>query len=181
MDNQNKFTGLKIAEVMTRQPCTVAPDLSLADAQERMYVNNIRHLVVTESGFVRGVISTRDISFVSTLTTVEPAKIQVSAAMTSQPYTCTPETTVLEVARQMEQHRYGCAVIVENGAPVGMFTTTDALRVLRCSLTGEAVTPEVKPTHIVEQPAEREKIEHHTRVGTQGASRNMGRAFDTSS
>ncbi len=181
MDNQQNFTGLKIAAVMTRQPCTVAPDLSLADAQERMYVNNIRHLVVTENGLVRGVISTRDISFVSTLTTVEPAKIQVSAAMTSSPYTCGPDTTVLEVARQMEQHRYGCAVVVDNGAPVGMFTTTDALRVLRVALTGEAVEAEVKPTHVVEQPTEREKIEHHTRVGAHGASRNMGRAFDTTS
>ena len=180
MEHPNNLTGLQISAVMTREPCTVASDLSLADAQQRMYVNNIRHLVVVDGGFVRGVISTRDIAFVSTLTNVDPAKITVAAAMTSHPYSCTPETTVLEVAQQMEEHRYGCVVVLDQGQPVGMFTTTDALRVLRTALSGDAVEPAVKPTHVLTQPGEREKVAH-PRISAHGVSQNMGRAFDTKS
>jgi acetoin utilization protein AcuB len=41
-----------------------------------------------------------------------------------------PDTPVDEVAREMADRRYGCAVVIEGGKVVGVFTTTDALRAL---------------------------------------------------
>ena len=133
--------ALRIEQVMTPNPCTVALDLSLADAQERMYVNNIRHLVVQQDGHVHGVLSTRDVLLLTNLMSTDAKKLSVAAAMTRRPYTCEPDTPVATVVREMEEHRYGCAVVVRGHEPVGMFTTTDALRVLRAPWTHLCATP----------------------------------------
>ena len=41
-----------------------------------------------------------------------------------------PDTLVDEVARQMLSRKVGSAVVIDGGFVVGIFTTTDALRVL---------------------------------------------------
>ena len=162
-----------VAEFMTQLPATVAPDLSLADAQERMYVNNIRHLVVARDGQVVGVITNRDIAVAASLEPIDPQKTSVAAAMVSTPYTCDPGTPLVDVALQMEAHRYGCAIVVQAGEAVGLFTTTDALRAVRALITGVNVEPATKPTHLPDQPKERPRVPH-SKIGAHGAKSNAG-------
>ncbi|MCA9693765.1 MAG: CBS domain-containing protein [Myxococcales bacterium] len=175
-------TTPRIADYMTARPMSVAPDLSVADAQDRMYANNIRHLVVAEDKRVIGVISTRDLYLLSAIAELDTKKIPVSAAMTRDPFTCGPETPVLDVVTRMEEHRWGCVVVVEGGLAAGIFTTTDALRALREQLAGHPVEPGVKPSHVVEQPTQREHIEHRVRTSDAVRGRavgpNLGRPFD---
>lgn len=151
-----------VADYMTKLPATVAPDLSLADAQERMYVNNIRHLVVEREGLVVGVISTRDVVVAAALEGIDPAKTSVAAAMVKSPYTCSPETSLVDVALEMEANKYGCAIVVEAGEAVGLFTTTDALRALRSVVTGVNVEPATKSTVHPDKPSERPRVPHAT-------------------
>jgi len=131
-------THRPISEFMTANPTTIAPNLTLDDARERMYVNNIRHLVVVDGTRVVGVLSTRDLYLISSLSVVDSSAVPVGVAMASEPYTCNGETPLMEVAAQMQEHRYGCVVVVDQGAPVGIFTTTDAMRVLRQTLENSA-------------------------------------------
>ncbi|MCR6630829.1 MAG: EAL domain-containing protein [Magnetospirillum sp.] len=42
---------------------------------------------------------------------------------------CTPDTTVLEAARQMAQKRFSSIIVVEDGRPVGIWTERDALAI----------------------------------------------------
>lgn len=146
---------LTVGDFMTAEPCTVGSDLSLFDAKERMSLNNIRHLLVERDGRLVGVVSSRDLSFAETLGKVDLNRTSVSEAMSRKVYMCAPTDDLAEVAREMEAHRYGCAVIVEDIVVVGIFTTTDALRALRQVLTGET-SREVNPTHVRAQVGERD-------------------------
>lgn len=162
-----------VSDYMTPLPATVAPDLSLSDAQERMYANNIRHLVVAEDARVVGVISNRDIAVAEALDSVDPAKTDVSSAMVKSPYTVEPNTPLVEVAHEMEAHKYGCAIVVEAGEAVGLFTTTDALRALRSVVTGVNVEPATKPSHVTAKPTERPRVPH-AKIGARAPHTKSG-------
>ncbi len=148
---------------MTEAPMTIGVGLSLADAHERMYLNNIHHLVVVDKARIVGILGTRQIYLLSSLSFLDPHQIPVGAAM-SEPYLCTPETPLIEIAHTMESKRCECAVAVDGGHAAGIVTTTDILRALRELLLGTSVEPVVSATHLPELPETREKIKHHTRA-----------------
>jgi predicted transcriptional regulator len=50
-----------VADVMTRDVVTVAPDLEVYEAAAEMAARNFRHLVVTDDDTVAGVVSVRDV------------------------------------------------------------------------------------------------------------------------
>jgi acetoin utilization protein AcuB len=154
-----------VGDFMTFTPCTADEGLGILDAQDRMNANNIRHLLVTRNDHLVGVVSSRDVTFALSLPEVKPEKLTVFQAMTTAPFTCGPRASLAEVCKEMEAHRYGCAVIVEDGLVTGIFTTTDALRAVRALATGEKAEPMVRPTHIVDQPKVRPHVGHSVRLG----------------
>lgn len=149
---------------MTTDPCTVNADLSLVDAQDRMAVNNIRHLLVEHGGRLAGLVSARDIGLAPTPGD-DPSKVSVKSIMSERVYTCAPNDSLSDVAHEMEAHRFGCAVVVDQDTVVGIFTTTDALRALRQVLAGETVPRAVTPTHKIDtHPRSRDLTHHHMRL-----------------
>ncbi len=162
---------------MTVQPCTVDHGLALEDARDRMWANKIRHLLVMRGGHLCGVLSERDISLAMGLPGMKLAQPKVEEAMSTHVYACQVDTPLEDVVAEMEAHRYGCAVVLDDEYVVGIFTTTDALRVVRTLLTGAPVEPMAAPTHLVDLTGEREKVTHHVRLGA--LLRNVGpRASD---
>jgi acetoin utilization protein AcuB len=165
-----------VEHFMTLQPCTVDYGLSLQDAKERMEANNIRHLVATRGNWLVGVLSSRDIAVAINLPGVKASKVTVGEAMSQHVYTCQTSEPLEEVATKMEEERYGCAVVLRGEAVVGIFTTTDALRALRAVIAGKPVEPRTVPTHLVDVTKERQRTEHHVRLGdlTRGPSARDG-------
>jgi len=161
--NTAKIDFPTVSDLMTEAPMTIGVGLNLADARERMYLNNIHHLVVVDNGRIVGTLGTRQLYLLSSLSFVDPQEIPVGAAM-SKPYLCTPETPLLEVTHTMESNRFDCAVAVDGGHAAGILTTTDILRALRGLLLGTAVKPEVSATHLPDLPVTREKVKHYTRL-----------------
>lgn len=127
MRTKNEF-NLPIRDVMTATPFSIGREQSLQEASRRMRKHNIRHLPVLEGGTLVGILSDRDIDLVETLPDVDPERVSVEEAMTSQPYTVTPDTPLAEVVRTMAQHKYGTAVVMEGANLVGIFTTVDGMR-----------------------------------------------------
>jgi acetoin utilization protein AcuB len=119
-----------IAEVMTKSPHTIGRDQRLARAHDMMREHNLRHLPVLDGGRLVGVLSQRDLYFVEALAGVDDRLDPVAEAMASEVYVVAPGECVSEVARMMGQHKYGCAVVVDCGHVVGIFTATDALALL---------------------------------------------------
>ncbi|MEZ4449479.1 MAG: CBS domain-containing protein [Nannocystaceae bacterium] len=124
---------IKIREYMTPVPETIDPELTIPQAAERMFNLGIRHLPVVQGGNLVGILSERDVSFIQGLADYDAKRCTVAQAMHANPFTCGPEAHLDAVAREMAEHKYGAAVVVDRDHPshvVGVFTTIDALRAL---------------------------------------------------
>ena len=129
---------LIIRNYMTASPITIGKEQPLAVAHQVMRQHHIRHLPVLEHGRLIGIVTERDLHLVETLRDVDPVSVKVEEAMTLEPYTISPETSLEWVASEMAEHKYGAAVVVDAQHRVlGVFTTVDALRALQDLLADE--------------------------------------------
>jgi acetoin utilization protein AcuB len=118
-----------IQKFMTNMPHTIGRDIPLKEAMAMMREHRIRHLPVLDGGKLIGVLTDRDVKLVSAFKGSET--MIVEEAMTPEPYVIAPDAALDHVVAQMAEHKYGCAVVQQgNGKVVGIFTATDALRVL---------------------------------------------------
>jgi acetoin utilization protein AcuB len=124
------FAKVKISEVMTRAPRSIEPHLSLDVARTWMDELKVRHLPVREAGKVVGIISDRDLGLMTGLK-AKFSTFKVEDAMISGVRTVAETSSVVEVAKEMLDHRIGSILVTgKDGALLGIFTDADALRVL---------------------------------------------------
>ena len=123
---------------MTPSPHSIGSSQPLKLAQERMRNWGIRHLPVLEGGKLVGILSQRDALLVETLRDVNPAKVPVEDAMTTEVYLVSPDAPLGDVVEAMSDHKYGCAVVMKGTHLAGIFTTVDALRGLLTVAKGAA-------------------------------------------
>jgi acetoin utilization protein AcuB len=115
-----------VRKFMSAAPHTIGFDQTMDRAHHLMREFRIRHLPVLRADRLVGVLSDGDLHLVETLKDVDPRTVTVEEAMTLDPYTVGPDTPLDEVVAEMARHKYGSAVILDNGHVVGMFTTVDA-------------------------------------------------------
>ena len=120
----------KIQDVMTICPHSVGADQQLSKAKEMLHKYGIRHLPVQSAGKLVGVITDRDIQFITSFEGQNVEKWQIKDALTPEPYVVAPDTLLCEVLDRMYADKIGCTLVEANGKVVGIFTTTDACRVL---------------------------------------------------
>jgi acetoin utilization protein AcuB len=119
---------------MTLSPQVISSGHTLAQAHQVMRERKIRHLPVVDDGRLVGVVSQRDLYLLQTLRGLDPATETVEEAMSREPFAVRPDAPLDEVALAMAEHKYGSAVVVDQGVVVGLFTTVDALRALAALL-----------------------------------------------
>jgi len=124
-----------ISEFMTPAPRSIEADLTLADGRERMASDGIRHLPVFDDDRLVGIVSARDIILLEALPGIDPEEATVAAAMTANPATCAPDTSLLEVLNLMNDRHLGAVPITNKGDLLGIFTDVDAVRLLRDALS----------------------------------------------
>jgi acetoin utilization protein AcuB len=125
-----------IQKFMTTQPHSIGKEQTMAAAHVMMREYRIRHLPVLTGGKLVGVLSDRDLSLLETLKDVDPKEVLVEDAMTADPYAVEPDAPLDEVVSTMAEHKYGCAVVMQNNKLVGIFTTVDACRAFAEMLHG---------------------------------------------
>jgi acetoin utilization protein AcuB len=163
----------RVSDFMTACPVTVETGMFLSDALDRMYADNIRHLpVVDGSGKLVGMLSTRDIAAVAAMRSLDPDRATVETAMASAPVTCADYSPLLAVVERMEADRIGSVVVTRAEKPVGIFTTTDALRALRSQLLGRPVGPLLPPE--IREGEGSHKPHVHARTHTPSVSPRAG-------
>jgi acetoin utilization protein AcuB len=112
-----------VASRMSKNPVTASPRDTLAEAQARMDSGNFRHLPVTDQGRLVGMLSDHDIrQHQGHLTDT-----RVTGAMTENPITVSPDTTMEEAAEIMLERKISGLPVVEQGKLVGIITTADLL------------------------------------------------------
>lgn len=129
--------------LMTAQPVTIGRSETLATAHRMMREHGVRHLPVLEHGELVGIVTQRDLYFLETLRGVDLDDDRVEDAMTTDTYFVTPEAPIGVVASEMALRGYGCAVVIERGKVAGIFTATDALRLLGRLTPGARVAVDV--------------------------------------
>jgi len=121
---------------MTTAPHSIGADQTLAQAHTMLRERGIRHLPVLSGGKLVGMLTERDLRFVESLKDVDPASVKVEDAMTTTVYSVSPDAMLDEVVGEMAEHKYGSAVVMQNGKVVGIFTTVDVCRALSELLRG---------------------------------------------
>lgn len=120
----------KVDKFMTTSPHTIGVDQPLSQAHATMGKHRIRHLPVLRGGKLVGVLTDRDLHLVETLKDVVPEEVAVEDAMSSSVYAVPPDAPLDEVASEMAEHKYGCAVVMDNQHVVGVLTTVDLANAL---------------------------------------------------
>lgn len=119
-----------IRALMTPTVHTIPIESTLPAARDMMHAHGIRHLPVLDGKKLVGLLSDRDLARLEGFPMVDFTLVSVPDAMSPDPYVVAPDAPAREVVSTMVERRYGSAIVVEGGAVIGMFTTTDALRVL---------------------------------------------------
>jgi acetoin utilization protein AcuB len=108
----------------------MARSATLAHALKLIEEHGFRHLPILDDGRLVGLVSERELRVVENMRGVDSAFCTAGDFILAPPYSVGPDTPVREVARVMLERKCGSAVVVEGEQVVGVFTTTDALRVL---------------------------------------------------
>lgn len=122
---------LAIRDVMTSPVKTIPHDVTLEYAEHAVREYEVRHLPVVKHGRAIGVISQKDLLLLRGLPGYDPKGATVEEAVGKNLFAVAPETPVAEVTEVMVQRRIGSAVVVDaSGAPIGIFTSVDALNLV---------------------------------------------------
>lgn len=119
-----------VQKYMTYVPKSIGFDQTLSQARDYMNKLHVRHLPVLKGGQLVGVITDRDISLVLGFNDTDAKTLKVEEAYTPDPYFTTPTAPLNEVVALMAEKKYGCAIVVDNGNLVGIFTEVDAYKAL---------------------------------------------------
>ena len=125
---------LSVSEIMTREPYTLGPDDTLADARKLMSEHHIRHIpIVSGDGNLVGLVSQRDVLAAedSTLLNAEggpdskDAYVALSAIMTSPVQTVDEHAGLRGTALHLQKNKMGCLPVIKEGRLVGIITDSD--------------------------------------------------------
>jgi acetoin utilization protein AcuB len=119
-----------VAQYMTQTPHSVGDDQTVVEAAFRMRELDVRHLPVMRGSRLVGIVSHRDLAILEAISHAHPSELTVADAMTPDPYAVSSSTPLSEVTAMMADKKFGAVVIVDDGDPTGIFTTTDAVRLL---------------------------------------------------
>lgn len=127
------FTSMPLVRsVMTPFPYTVDVGAPLDDAETMMRDHGVHHLPVTREGRLVGLLSDRDLR-----RALDPSQglppgdtLTVADAALFDPYVVGMTAPLDDVLQEMAERRIGSVLIVKDEKLAGIFTATDACRVL---------------------------------------------------
>ena len=128
-----------VADIMTPNPVTVAPNNAIDTAISLMRAGGFRRLPVVENGRLVGIVTARDLRLASNAPSIVRERwynnyilqhIAVGDYMTPDPVTIAPDSPIAEAARLMRDHKISGLPVVEEGRLVGIVTQTDLLNFL---------------------------------------------------
>ncbi|MCV2866193.1 putative nucleotidyltransferase substrate binding domain-containing protein [Albidovulum sediminicola] len=124
----NDLSARKVADLMARDPVSCGPETPVAEAARQMRDTHVSSLGVTdEGGRLLGIVTTRDLSN-RVLAEGLDGTTPVSAVMTPDPVTLTPEALGTDILHLMLERKIGHLPVVREGRLAGMVTQTDLTR-----------------------------------------------------
>lgn len=139
-----EFLDYRVRHVMTGDPCTVAPDATLEEAQSLFASRDFNLLpVVASDGSLAGVLTKLDAlkAFAFTTETAIPryrdvVRRPVADFMTPGAHSVDPELPLTRVLERMAATRHRSLPVVEDGRVVGVIAREDVLRAIERAVAG---------------------------------------------
>ena len=121
-----------IGQFIAGAPYTIDCEETLAAAEQVMSMHKIRHLPVLDGRRIFGIVSDRDLKLARAVRAckVEARPVLVREICLNKPYVVDEGESLESVASTMARRRIGCTIVTRGGAIGGIFTTTDACRLL---------------------------------------------------
>ena len=113
-----------IRDVMTQKPVTVEASATIQEAAQLMDKEDIGNVLVVENGQVQGIVTDRDI-VVRVLAKGDGPDASVREACTTDLETLSPDDSIEDAIRRMEQANVRRLPVVEDGKPVGIVSLGD--------------------------------------------------------
>ena len=119
-----------VREHMTRLPVEIERIENVGNAERMMELFGIRHVPVMSGSHLKGIISQRDILQARIRLGTSVDEMPIEELCQQDVLSVGPLTPVGEVTRQMVEKSVGSALVVDGNFVVGIFTSTDALKLL---------------------------------------------------
>lgn len=135
------LTSVRVEELMTRNPITCSPDMTIIEAARVMRDRKVSSLLIPdETGGPGGIITIRDLAG-RVLAEGVPYEARVGDLMTCDPVTLTPDDIGSDVLNRMMERGIGHVPVVEGTKLVGIVTRTDLTR--RQALTSSGLVGDI--------------------------------------
>lgn len=122
--------------VMAKFPYVAGPEMSILDAKIYMQECSIRHLPIVKENAIVGVLSQRDILRLSNVKNQN--EFIVADVMTKKPFIVNQNESLYYTVGLMAEKKYGSVLITnDDDQLIGIFTTTDALKLLQNFLNND--------------------------------------------
>ncbi len=117
-----------IREIIRNQRVlTLPPTASVRVAARAMAEHHVGSVMVVERDGLVGIVTERDCLERVLAAGVDPDTTELSAVMTRNVMTITPDRLLVNALHRMHDHGFRHMPVVENGRPVGMVSVRDAL------------------------------------------------------
>jgi len=106
---------------------TAAADMPVADAARHMRQRHVGAIVVVKHGRLVGIFTERDALFRVVAAGLDPTTTTVADVMTKNPASLGPDQPFAAALHLMHEGQFRHVPIVEDGQPIGMVSSRDAL------------------------------------------------------
>ncbi|MEP6568736.1 MAG: CBS domain-containing protein [Acidobacteriota bacterium] len=131
---------MQVKEIMTADPACCSSDTPLAAIAKMMVDNDCGEIPVLENKIPIGVITDRDIVCRTVARNINPLESTAADCMTKPITTVTPDMSVEECGRIMEEKRIRRVPVVDaSGACCGIVALADIAREARSNVAGQIV------------------------------------------
>ena len=131
-DRHSAILQTRLRDLLRRAPITTTGGTTIREAAELMALEQVSSLLVVDGERLTGIVTDRDLRtrvLAAGLETTRP----VSAIMTPDPVTSSPDDLAMELILQMTSRNIHHMPVVEGDRPLGMLTSTDLMRLERAN------------------------------------------------
>jgi CBS domain-containing protein len=121
---------MPVRECMSHLPAETDRREPLSVVLRQMREQNCHHIPIMDGPRVYGILSRQDLHELALRSGKSSKDLVAGDVCTRDPLTVGPMTPIVEVAQSMLDRHVGSALIADGGVLVGIFTSTDALRLI---------------------------------------------------
>lgn len=111
---------MKVSDVMTREPETLAPKATCGEAATLMKQEDCGSIPIVDNGRLVGIVTDRDIVIRALAMGKDPKTTPVSAVMSADPVTISPDSGIEEASRLMAERQIRRIPVVKDGRLAGI-------------------------------------------------------------